>query len=222
MLARTITDHPEVQSFSWSKDAELDAALILSGNQSVPMTLTANNRYCFQTTYLNEQGVEYLEHRDKFHLIWLIRNPYSVVYSMIYNWKRFALNEVFLGCGLSSMPEDRQNQFKRLGMLTVKPVERACYAWLGKAAQGSILLDELPSSQITTLSYEDLVQNRNAMLNKLFDFAELSRRRNAEGDISTRSMQKSAGLSKKQREIVSGLCDSTHAELMDGAIRLRS
>jgi len=222
MLARAITDHPEVQSFSWSKDAELDAALLLSGNQPAPITLTASDRCCFQTTYLNEQGIEYLDHRNQFHLIWLIRNPYSVVYSMLYNWKRFALNEVFLGCGLSLMPVDRQNQFKRFGLLTVKPIDRACYAWLGKATQCSMLLNELPVSTMTTIGYEDLVQNKAALLTKLFDFAELSRLQNTDSDISSRSMKKSAGLSKKERSRVTDLCELTYAEHMDSAIRLRA
>jgi len=222
MLARTITEHPQMQNFSWGKDAELDAALLLSGAQPTPTQMAVTDRYCFQTTYLNERGVEYLDHPEHFHLIWLVRNPYSVVYSMVYNWKRFALNEVFASCGLDLMPEEERNRFERFGTIAVRPIDRACYAWLGKAAQCSMLLEKLPPNRMTSLSYEDLVQNRSLFLGKLYDFAELSRQSGANSDISTRSLKKSAGLSEKQRARVKTICESTYTEHMDTSIRLRA
>ena len=37
-------------------------------------------RFCFQTTYLNNHVFEYFEH-DHYQLIWVLRNPFSVVVS---------------------------------------------------------------------------------------------------------------------------------------------
>ena len=68
MLAKAFTEHPDIADFSWSKDAELDAALLLAGTQQPPQTDTATPRYCFQTTYLNERAVEYQQHSGAFHL----------------------------------------------------------------------------------------------------------------------------------------------------------
>ena len=36
---------------------------------------------------------------DDFRLVWMLREPRSVVYSMLHNWKRGALNRLFDACG---------------------------------------------------------------------------------------------------------------------------
>ena len=220
MLANSITQHPGVTPFAWSKDAELDAALVLSGTAPLP-ELHATNRYCFQTTYLNEQGAEYQHQANPFYLIWLIRNPYSVVYSMVYNWKRFALNEVFLGCGAHLLDEQQARRLSRFGVLGVPPILRACYAWLGKMAQCEELLATLPTDRMTTLSYEDLVKNKETMLNRLFTFVGLPTHAGPESNISTRSLGKADRLSPKARAIVETLCEDSYREHLQTSIRLK-
>ena len=101
-LSRLITGSEGMVNFQLGKDDELDAALILSG--WIPYQPIG--RYCFQTTYLNDSYTEYFEHYD-YKLIWVLRNPYSVVYSMLHNWKNGALNRLFHHCG-SKLIEGRE------------------------------------------------------------------------------------------------------------------
>ena len=84
-----------------------------------------------------------------------------------------------------------------------------------------MLLKTLPEDRFVTLNYEDLVQNRASMLNDLFRFTGLEPQTNGAGDISTRSMQKSKGLSARERSRVEQLCETAYREQLENAIRLR-
>ena len=140
MLAGIITHSEGMTDFAWSKDDELDGALILSGYADcVP-----EGRYCFQTTYLNECVTEYYRHTPDFKLIWLLRNPYSVVYSLLHNWKRFALNELFLGCGINLLPEDARRRYERYGLIAINRLTRACLSYNAKISQVSQQLGQIP------------------------------------------------------------------------------
>lgn len=94
-LARVITTSEGMTNYWFGRDDELDAALMLSGQ----IRYFSTRRHCFQTTYINECYREYLEHTNGHKLIWVIRNPFSVIYSMLHNWGRFAFNELFRACG---------------------------------------------------------------------------------------------------------------------------
>jgi len=225
MLAKAITQHEDVDTFSWSKDAELDAAQLLSGTAAKERVGFHGSRYCFQTTYLNERFIEYSQHIDSIHLIWLIRNPHSVVFSMLHNWKRFALNEVFISCGLPLVSKQRRAKFNRYGVLAVPPIERACYAYLGKLRQANVLFDSLPDDRFTTCEYEDLVQKKPEILSKLFSFAGLSNSASYTqpgGEISSRSMNKADRLSESERTKVDSLCLEPYRDFQENRIRVRS
>ena len=92
-------------------DDELMGALILCGI----VEHCQAGRYCFQTTYLDECYKEYFEEKYDFKLIWIIRNPYSVVYSMVYNWSRRALNDLFRRCGSQLLCSTDLLRYKVLG-----------------------------------------------------------------------------------------------------------
>lgn len=220
MLARELTAHPQVTDFTWSKDAELDAALVLAGVYPPAAPLASGQRFCFQTTYLNERWVEYADHRAAFHLIWLVRNPYSVIYSMLHNWKRFALNEVFISCGAGLLPVPLAARYQRWGVLGVPALQRACYAYLGKLEQCRTLLTQLPEQQLTTLRYEELVTHKDAMLAALHQFCGLSQQAPANSEISTRSMGKADKLSQKERASVDAVCAERYENLLTTSIRL--
>lgn len=96
MLSRVIAGARGFQRFALTPDDELDAALILAGEVDVP----TDRRYCFQTTYLNEKCGEYGTLGPDHKLIWVLRNPYSVVYSMVNNWKPAALTRLYEGCAI--------------------------------------------------------------------------------------------------------------------------
>lgn len=221
MLANAITQHVDIASFGWSKDAELDAARLLSGESVSEFKVVQNKRYCFQTTYLNEQAPEYLEHVDGMHLIWLIRNPHSVVYSMVHNWKKFALNEVFLACGTHLLDDKNANRLQTFGVWSIPPVYRAAYAYLGKLEQAKMLSEKLPSRRMAICEYEEIVTRKPEMLQKLFEFCDLAVGDNKIGsEISVRSLKKAAGLSLKSRAIVDDLCITAYEDFCKNYLTL--
>lgn len=212
MLAGVIARHPEIVDFSWGKDAELDAALLLAGVvRPSPELLAA--RGCFQTTYLNECYHEYVAHEGAYSLIWLIRNPHSVVYSMVYNWRRFALNEVFEACGAQHLGHDQRLRYLRRGPRAVRAVERACWSYIGKARQALELAQRLSRDSILFLEYETLVREQASSLEAIGEFAGLSMNGGIGSGIRSDSLAKASRLSAREADVVQDLCAPVYAEL---------
>ena len=93
MLSQILTESAGMVNYGSDNSLELDGALILSGHsEHEPLP---NGRYCFQTTYLDDFYHEYFDHQGRFKLIWVIRNPASVVYSLLYNWPPRSLEGTF-------------------------------------------------------------------------------------------------------------------------------
>ena len=107
MLARLFTASEGMVKYYFGVDDEHDAALLLAGIEEKPQ----EGRYCFQTTYLNECYREYLNNDLSFKLIWVVRNPFSVVYSLLYNWDSFALDELFEACGVEVLDTDAKQRY---------------------------------------------------------------------------------------------------------------
>lgn len=205
MLSRVITGSEGMENFWFSKDEELDAALILSG--TVPHV--PRGRYCFQTTYLNERWPEYLEHAGRYTMVWSLRNPYSVIYSMVYNWKRFALNEVFLTCGYAHMDHADRVRFQRFGILGVAPIKRAAYAFVGKVGQLSDLHRSLPEENLHILEYDRLVRGKNELLPQLYERIRLAYKPEYGQPISDRSLGKKSHLTAAEQVVVDRICGET-------------
>ena len=220
MLASVLCKHPEITNPFWSADTELDAALLLSGAEKTRTPPTSKERFCFQTTYLNERYLEYFQHSGKFKLIWLIRNPHSVVFSMIHNWSRFALNEVFLSCGLQLAPVNVKKRYNRFGILAIKPVERACWSYLAKMEQCESLLNQLPSDAVTTVDYDDLVSSPKSLLPKLLEFSGLAENHDIGKEISTRSLSKADRLSYRNQQYVDKLCLESYATAKENWVQI--
>lgn len=201
MLARVITQSEGMVNYWFGKDDELDAALVLSGRAEEK----CRGRYCFQTTYLNERYPEYGEHPDH-RIIWSLRNPHSVVYSMVYNWKRFALNELFLQCGYGQMDHRDRIRFQRFGLLGVPPIRRAAYAYNGKVGQLFQLKRDYPQGRFALLEYDGLVREKERLLPAVYDFIGLPFKERYAQPISSRSLDKKDKLSAAERGVVENLC----------------
>ena len=208
MLAKVIAGHDAITDFSWSKDAELDAAILLSGLKRA----SSNGRHCFQATYLNEQYLEFNEIDKTFKLIWLVRNPESVVCSMLYNWKRFALNELFLSCGQQLLNSEQRSKLNKWGLLSVRPIQRACLAYTGKVQQLNALVSSLSSDQIKIIDYDTLVQNSEPNLKAVCDFIEIPWNSNFGNEINKRSLAKAERISKSERTLIAQLCGTAYCQ----------
>lgn len=209
MLNRVIMSSDSIVNFKFSKDEELDAALILSGQVKVQ----GAGRYCFQTTYLNECFREYFDHTNN-KIVWSLRNPYSVVYSMLYNWRSFPLNELFLACGYSHMDHVDRVRFLRFGILGIPKIRRAAYAYVGKISQVIEMSRQMDEKRLTVLEYDTLVQSKERMLPELYERLELPYRSEYGDMISTRSVAKKDKLSSTERAEVDRICSAIHAEAM--------
>lgn len=213
MLAEVFCHHTQIQDLSWSKDAELDAGQVLSGYRSVE--IDTSRRQCLQTTYLNEQYVEYLKHEGNFKLIWLVRNPHSVVYSMLYNWARFALNEVFLNCGLEFAPEEIKASFDRWGHIGVRRIDKAALAFVGKAKQAEFLVEHLSPESICFVNYDSLVNSPRTTLERLFEFVGIEdQTERCSRIINNDSVHKADKLSKLENRRVVELCQPEFEKLV--------
>lgn len=197
MLARVITQSEGMVNYWFGKDDELDAALVLSGR--VPHQ--SSGRHCFQTTYLNERYREYLDHPGH-RIVWSLRNPQSVVYSMVYNWRRFALNELFLQCGYGQMDYRDRVRFQRFGLFGIAPIRRAAYAYAGKVAQLFYLREHYPADRLTILEYDQLVRDKARLLHALYQRIDLAYRDDYADPISERSLGKKDRLSANERAVV--------------------
>ncbi|MEH6528651.1 MAG: hypothetical protein V7718_01775 [Porticoccus sp.] len=205
MLAGLITKSEGMVNYQLGDDGELDAALLLSGQVSHEPI----GRYCFQTTYLNERFSEYLEH-PAHYIIWLLRNPHSVVYSMVYNWKRFALNELFLQCGYAEMNYRDRVRFQRFGILGIPPLRRAAYSYNGKVSQLFKLREGYAKDRLIVLDYDNLIRAKERLLPILYERIHLAYDSGYAASISERSLNKKNSLRDREKELIDAVCMPTY------------
>jgi hypothetical protein len=189
MLTRLIARSPGFRGLALTSDDELDAALALAGEIELP----AGPRYCLQTTYLNERHPEYELMGPQNRLIWVLRNPRSVVYSMVYNWRRFALNELYASCGLRLAASPRQRHPGRPWPLGPSRIEKACLSYSGKTAQIKAIGPLVGTDRVLVLDYDELVTSPQEWLPRVFAFI------GAPYDPSYAAGIRSSSLNKAQR-----------------------
>lgn len=208
ILARTISASEGMVDYRFGKDDELDAALILSGR----VEQEAEGRYCFQTTYLNECYPEYFDHNNGQKIIWMIRNPYSVIYSLIYHWKSFAFDELFKSCGAQLMEDRESARFQRFGRFGIPKIRRACYSYNGKTRQLFELRKTLGSERVLVVDYDDITQRKDEWLPRIYKFIDHPYQHAYSENIHTRSVKKADRLSKKERAVIEQLCLPVYQE----------
>lgn len=201
MLARIITQSEGMVNYWFGPDDELDAALILSGN----VGHKPRGRYCFQTTYLNERYPEYFEH-ENFRMVWVLRNPHSVVYSMLHNWRHFALNELFTSCATQLLDDRYRRRFEIFGYLGVPRLLRACYAYNAKTSQIEQLRAHLDNDRLQVVDYDELVKNKASVLPRIYEFLDLPYKGAYEQAIKSSSLTKSGKAGSREQERVERLC----------------
>ena len=202
ILSRIITRSDGMVDYWFGRDDELDAALILSGH----VWHSPVGRYCFQTTYLNECYEEYFKCDSTQKIIWMIRSPYSVVYSMLYHWKRFALNELFIGCGLDYLSDAEMMRFRRFGPLSVSRLTKACTSYVGKMAQLYELADRFSDNNIMVIDYDGLVFDKEKVLKKIYKYIGLDYRSEYGAPLHGNSLDKARKLSVKEKSLINEMC----------------
>ncbi|MFC1997197.1 sulfotransferase domain-containing protein, partial [Chloroflexota bacterium] len=153
MLARIISQSEGIVNYWHGSDDELDAALILSGYEDPP----SSGRYCFQTTYVDECYTEYYEHKGEYKIIWVIRNPHSVVYSLLYNWRPAALDGTFSKFTTHTRTGFNTRLFQLFGQKFINRTRKACELYNLKTHQLFQLYSVFGPNKILIVDYDELV-----------------------------------------------------------------
>lgn len=209
-LARVITSSNGMVNYWFGKDDELDAALILSGT----VDHKPKGRYCFQTTYLNEQYVDYYKHKnDQFKIIWVIRNPFSVVYSMIHNWGRFAFNELFDSCGYHLLSDIEKRKYQKFGRLSISRLHQACLSYTGKCMQLFEIKISLKNENIIIVDYDHLIEKKDIVLPAIYRFLDLPYNESYGDMLHSKSLDKAKRFSVKEADMVEKHCGPIYSQI---------
>ena len=208
LLSRIITQSDGMVNYWFGKDDELDAALILSGY----VNHERRGRYCFQITYLNECYQECFKYRKGHRIIWVLRNPYSVIYSLLHNWRRFALNELFRACGVDLLSEKQMRVYNLLGVWGVSRFKRACLSFNGKVSQIFAFKENYTKDNMIVVDYDDLVSRKNAVLPFIYRFIDLPYKTEYGDMIHKKSLNKAARLSRRELTSIEELCVPTYQQ----------
>ncbi|MEC8858916.1 MAG: sulfotransferase [Pseudomonadota bacterium] len=209
MLASIINRSSAIKRFSLDDDHEFMSALALAGQRL--LVHSPSDRFCFQTTYLNENYFEYFKMKPDHKLVWMLRNPHSVVYSMCYNWGNNALVELFEGCGLSNMRSLERFRYNLLGQRGLTKLRMACYAYVGKVSQLKEMIERIPQS-IFVVEYDELARNPSLLLPAIFEFLELPYQPGYAEITHSRSITKANGFSSKEEAIITKVCTPVYEQ----------
>ena len=208
MLSRVLRGSTDIVDHSFGADDELDGAMILAGL----VDHEPQGRYCFQTTYVDQKYHEYLEHQGTYKMIWVLRNPYSTVYSLVYNWRSRALDLTFRhGASLSLTGADRW-LYRFLDLRLFDRIKRACYLYNWKLSHLFELYPKLSSGELMVVDYDDLVLQKERVLPTLYTFVDLQFRKEYMNNIHVMSVNKKGNLAVNEIEMVQSLCESTYLE----------
>jgi hypothetical protein len=196
MLTRIIARSAGFRALKLTHDDELDAALALCGAIDLPKS----TRYCFQTTYLNERFGEYRMLSAGYKLIWVLRNPYSVVRSMVYNWKRFALNELYEACGVELTTDPRLRRTSMPWPIGPSRLEKGCFAYAGKTRQILKIREFIPADQLMIVEYDELVSSPQRWLPQIFGFISEPYSPDYAADVRADSVGKANTLSQSAQD----------------------
>lgn len=210
MLGNVITESDGINNFWFGVDPCMDAGLLLSGYVDHDPV----GRYCFQTTHVDERYPEYFQNRGDFRMIWCLRNPKSVVYSLMYNWSDWGLNVTFRRCGLADVQMGRVQRLahKVFGTRVVSRLERACMIYNSKVSQLFILARNLPPERLLVIDYDELVKRKNEMLPKVYEFIELEYKQQYADKILGTSIDKASKLSKREASFIQTECGPVYQE----------
>ena len=169
MLTSLISKSEGMVKYFDGEDGELKGALILLGLvQHEPM-----GRYCFQTTYLDNAYHEYFNYIGRYKLIWLLRNPYSTIYSLLYNWPNYALYETFETIILPSLGPLEKLYYYMFGKLKSYRLRIACSIYNYKIQQIPLIRSRLNDSSFAVVDYDDFVEHKDAVLPMIYGFINL-------------------------------------------------
>lgn len=211
MLSQILNESAGMAHYGWGNSLELDGALILSG--AVEYIPLSGSRYVFQTTYLDDHYREYIEHQGQFKLIWIIRNPASVIYSLLYNWPARSLEGTFNFYVLEKMKKIDQMMYSLIGSIWISRVRKACLLYKAKNSQLLRLVEAMGGKTIFVVDYDDLVQKKETILPQIYRFVGLEYGEEYLQKINNKSIDKKKQLSRQELGIIRQVAEPTYRNL---------
>lgn len=213
MLSRLLMQAPGFIPYRITHDNELDAALVLSGEY--PETLPAG-RYCFQTTYLNECWPEYTKLDASQRLIWVLRRPDSVVWSMVYHWSPFARQELYVSCGkpIEASCQEVWQRASRWQRWRYRSTWHACMAYIGKTQQLD-KISRLLGGRLKVIDYDALVSEPAMHLSALYSWLGVPFDSTAIRQVQSSSLERSHALKTTEKSWVQDVCQPVYQAARD-------
>lgn len=208
LLSRMIRQNNEIVNIRYTKNEELDGAIILAGVEPHD----PKGRYCFQTTYLNENYYEYFEHHGEWKLVWVIRNPYSVVHSMLTNWRITSLLDLYRGCGVWACKNEGVDNSLKKREWRLRRLEMACCGYRGKLQQLLEIDKSIEKGRLVVVEYNDIVLKSEDIAKIVCRHVGLNFRNEMLNRIHSKSVKRYLGLDKESRLLVSKICDPVYKE----------
>ena len=183
---------------------ELFGALVLSGEGHY----AAQGRHCFQLTYVYDGLSAYVGRSPTHKFVWVLRNPFSVIRSMLYNWDtQFSLNELFDVCGAALLSDEEKALYAHYGPTCFSLVKRAALSYNGKVSQVFSLYNALGAEQLLVLDYDALVADKLKVLPALYAFVDLPYHAHYADKIYRHtSRRKRRDLSEEDKAYIASLC----------------
>jgi hypothetical protein len=126
---------------------------------------------------------------------------------MLYNWRTFALNELFAACGYRGLSEVERRSYDLFGVMGVSRLRRACYSYNGKTSQLSEIKERIGEDKMMVVDYDELVKEKERALPVIYEFIDLPYDRGYLTRIHAKSVMKASNrLSKGQFASIDELC----------------
>lgn len=213
LLSRIITNSEGMVKYCFSKDDELDAALILSEH----LIHEPRGRYCFQVTYLNSHYTNLFPYLETQKTIWVLRNPYSVIYSMIYNWNSDALDTLFQDCGLKYIIDNNIeiDELYKSSFLGISKIYKAIFSYNARILQSIDIKKRAPKNYFFATNYENIIENTHDNLIEIYNFIGLKYEFKYGNIVEHKSMRKAKKMKKKQKELICKYCMPVYEQVKD-------
>lgn len=208
ILSRVLNRSDGLTNYWFGPDDELDAALILSGH----VEHQPKGRYCFQTTYVNACYREYFRASASFKMVWVLRTPFSVIHSMLYNWRDEAIDMLFGQCAIPALTGLDEWRYRLLGINGISRLRRACWAYAAKTRQIFEIMRHLSPDQLMLVDYDELVTHKQIVLPAIYGFVNLSYAPRYADEIHAKSIDKKGRLSAVEIATIQELCEGIYQE----------
>ena len=121
---------------------------------------------------------------------------------MVYNWKRFALDELYDGCGRALAGSARLRRTRLPWPLGPSGIEKACLSYSAKTSQIEEIRSLVRPEQLFVVDYDALVTSPAQWLGAIFDFIGEPYRATYAASVRGDHGRKADRLSSGARELV--------------------